>query len=689
MTTKASLPIQRNDDGKSMGKFVRERGVFLFLIPGLVTLFALYAAHSSWIQTIDNFTIDRYFLIRGAYPPMNIAENLPYTRDIVLVELAHPVPRRLLARVLRQLREAKVVALDLMFVDNEAGLQSVEKNQGWYQVEIARWRKEDAVLARAIRQNHNVVLGTWMEQNSVDTKPRLIAGGVIAPQLQYHSFWEHPQDALWLSARYRAHLSVDPEDGVVRRVRMWNDTNSSNNSVPCLGLAAASAYLGVPIPQEGDDKKLSRNLRLGKRHIPLDNEGRMLIDYMGGRESFSYVSNHADYVDVLNFYEPEDFRGKIVILGENSLESKDVVHTPFGAMSGMQVHANIVASLLNPAGPLVAWPFWKTAALTLFCSLLLADMLLLRLPPGANLLFALGEIGALAVMGVWLFIEHRQVMPVGPPVLAIVLTYNAVALYEYQRTRRMLSTLVGRDMFRHMLGRYAPLQLGGTVKEACAVFCDLRGFSKLAAVLSPTLISRILSEYINLLVQIMRDHGGRPVSYQGDGVFVLFEDTRAGEDFTSNAVLAALEFLERFKILQQKLEAEGVTHLDVGVGVAYGPMMIGLVGAKDHMKPDAIGDAVNVAARLQTLSDETGHCILISQDVQVRVSEMISTVYCGSYSVRGRDDPLEVYTVSAPKPARVPTRGEKSSLRWSKHSCGRLLKILRRRHNDNRDKKTN
>lgn len=683
MTAKTSAPNRAAAAvGRTVGRFVLERGVFLLIIPGLVTLFALYAAHWSWIQTLDNFAIDRYFLIRGAYPPVNVAESLPYTRDIVLVELAHPVPRRLLARVLRQLREAKVVALDLMFVDDEAGLEPVEKKQGWYRADIARWHQEDTLLARAIRQNHNVVMGTWMEQNSVDTKPRLIAGGVIAPQLRYHSFWERPKDALWRSARYRAHLSVNPEDGVVRRVRMWHDTSSGANSIPCLGLATAAAYLGVPVSEENGDKvETSRYLRLGKRRIPLDNEGRLLIDYVGGRESFGYVSNHADYMEVLNFYEPEDFRGKIVILGENSLQSKDVVRTPFGTMAGMQVHANIIATLLNPAGPLVEWPFWKTAVLTLFCSLLLADMLLLRLPPGANLLFALGEIGALAVLGVWAFIERRQVMPIGSPLLAIVLTYNAVALYEYQRTRRMLSTFVGRDMFRHMLGRYAPLQLGGTVKEACAVFCDLRGFSKLAAVLPPALISRILSEYVNLLVQIMRAHGGRPVSYQGDGVFVLFEDTQSGEDFAANAVLAALEFLQRFEVLQDKLDKEGITHLEVGVGIAYGPMMIGLVGAKDHMKPDAIGDPVNVAARLQSLSEETGHTILISQDVHVRICETIPTLYCGSYKVRGRDEPLEVYTVFPPRSEDVHLAGERG-MQSVKHLYVRLLRILHHRHPD-------
>lgn len=58
----------------------------------------------------------------------------------------------------------------------------------------------------------------------------------------------------------------------------------------------------------------------------------MLIDYVGGREAFAYVSNHADYAEVLNFYEPEDFRGKIVILGESSLISKDVANTPFEAI---------------------------------------------------------------------------------------------------------------------------------------------------------------------------------------------------------------------------------------------------------------------------------------------------------------------------------------------------------------------
>jgi class 3 adenylate cyclase len=642
-----------------MGRFVFERGIFLLLIPGLVTLFSSYASRWSWIQAVDNFALDRYFLVRGAFPPVDVAEKLPYTRDIILVETSHPVPRRLLARVLRQLREAKVVALDLMFVDNEAGLQPIEKRQDWYSADISRWNQDDAILARAIRQNGNVVLGAWMEKYGVDSKPRRIAGGVVAPQMLYHFFWEHPRNELWKSARYQAHLSVEPENGVVRRVRLWQDIIPGADPTPSLGLAAAAAYLDIPI-SEGDGDKVGapRYLRFGERRIPLDNDGRLLIDYVGGHESFGYVSNHTNYAEVLNFYDPEDFRGKIVILGESSLQSKDVVTTPFGSMAGMQVHANIIATLLNTAGPLLPWPFWKTATLILFSSFLLAALLLLRLPPGANLVFAVAEFGALVVLGAWLFIERRQVLSLGPLLLAIALTYNAVALYEYQRTRKMLSAIVGRDMFGRMLSRFAPLQLGGDVEDACAFFCDLRGFSKLAAVLPPTLMSHILNEYVNLVVQMVRAHGGRPVSFQGDGVFALFEENRTSGDFGSNAVHAALEFLERFELLRDKWNKEGVSHLEVGVGIACGPMMVGLVGTKDHMKPDAIGDPVNIAARLQGLSEETGHAILISKSVHDRIRTTIPTLYCGSYKVRGRDKPLEVFTVFTP-PEKIKTSGEK------------------------------
>ncbi len=674
MTAQTSAPNQVADGvGKRIGRFLLERWVFLLLIPCLVTLLALYATRWSWVQTVDNFAIDSYFHVRGAYPPIDVAEKLPSSRNIVLVETSHPVPRHVLVRVLRQLREAKVVAIDLMLVDQEAGLQAVEKKEEWYQRDIARWRQDDALLSQVIYQNGNVVLGAWMEENSINTEPRLIAGKVVLPQLHYHSFWEYPRDELWKSARYRAHLSVEPEDGVVRRVRLLRD------AIPSLGLAAVAAYDGVPMPEVSSaEVDGQRYLRLGERAIPLDSEGRLMIDYVGGRESFNYVSNHADYSEVLNFYEPEDFRGKIVVLGENSLSSKDVVSTPFGAMSGMQVHANIIATLLNPEGPLVVWPFWKTAVLTLLCSFLLAALLLFRLPPGANLLLALGEICGLAILGAWFFVEHQEVLSIGAPLLAIVLTYNAEALYDYQRTRRMLSTFIGRDMFRRMLGRYTPLELGGTVTDACAVFCDLRGFSKLAAVLPPVLISRILSEYVNLLAQIVRAHGGRPVSYQGDGVFVLFEETRPGENCTANAVRAALEFQQRFQTLQVKWDKEGVMHLEIGVGIAYGPMMVGLVGAKDHMKPDAIGDPVNVAARLQGLSEETGHTILISENVRDRIREIFPTLYCGSHAVRGRDEPLEVFTVFPPTPEDADTASEKW-LDSLKHSYERWQEILNQR----------
>jgi len=101
------------------------------------------------------------------------------------------------------------------------------------------------------------------------------AGEVVAPRLEFQSFWQHPENTLWQSARYRTHLRVEPEDGVVRKVRPWIETDLTAKPLPCLGLAVAAAYLNVPLqPPDDDDETDAPNfLRLGQRRIPLDKQG--------------------------------------------------------------------------------------------------------------------------------------------------------------------------------------------------------------------------------------------------------------------------------------------------------------------------------------------------------------------------------------------------------------------------------
>src|SRR5690606_22129852 len=103
---------------------------------------------------------------------------------------------------------------------------------------------------------------------------------------------------------------------------------------------------------------------------------------------------------------------------------------------------------------------------------------------------------------------------------------NGLALYEYNRTRETLGRFIGRKMVPQALHAFTRLRLGGREQEATAFFCDIRSFMSLAEKMPASAVTELINEYTSTLVNVVQRHGGRPIDYQGDGVFVLFEDVR-------------------------------------------------------------------------------------------------------------------------------------------------------------------
>lgn len=602
-------------------------------------------------EYFDNLPLDTYyFRNRHVTDPRDVANKLPHTKDIILVETSYLMPRPLQAKLLRQFRKAKVVAFDFMFVDQEAELSEEEKPL--FSEEVASWRRETEPLAQAMRQNGNVILGTWQEQDRRSGEQITVEGESekIKARAALQEVWQHPAPMLWNAAHDHAHLHVEP--GVTRHVDLFEATPERT---PALGLAIVAAYLGVS-PQELRKLQVENgDLQLGQHRVPVGHEW-MRIDYVGGREAFESPENHAFYTSILDFHQEEAdeyFEGKIIIIGESSRKSKEILETPAGPMPGMQIHANIAATLLSTRGAAVELPIGQIVLFSLaMCLLLIAP--LLRWPLLASFFAALGLIATTFVLSQWIYSQTHQVLPFSLPLLAIGLTYNATALYEYRRARETLGRFIGQEMVAPTLSLFSRIHLGGHVEEASAFFCDLRGYTALSEKLSPEETTRLITEYTSTLVRVVKRHGGRPIDYQGDGVFVLFEPALAGAEYSRRAILAALELYSELKQLQEKWKAEGIDagKAAVGIGIETGSMMIGLIGAEEHLKPGAIGDAVNVAARVQQLNVTCCTPILLTHTTRKRAGESfcddIGVVLCGIYPIRGRETPIEIYGVRSP-----------------------------------------
>ena len=481
----------------------------------------LWRAQQPLLRSADNLVFDFYFRARGPLAPDKI-DALPQTRDIIVVQSTHQLPRPLLAKLIDKLRLARVVALDFMLVDDQKSFAPDEAH--WYPSEIKRWQQETEVLTRAVRRHGRVILAAWPEENSTqsleprDTTPNL------TPKNLTNLVWRHPPAALWQAARARCHPVIENQGGVARRVNLLQNIappEQTPHNLPCMGLALA-ALSQNQTPQQW--------LRA---HPSFKTEEPMMLDWLGGRDIFGQLSNSIGYTQVLELWEPEDFADKIVIIGEVSRQSKEIVLTPFGETPALQAHATILSTLLDPRGPPRSLALPQLFLLALSGSLLLM-LPILRWPLWTS--FALTGILILALIlgGAWLFATRHLMLAGSAPIAAWILTLNCIALYEYWRTRHTLGRFIGREMVGRTLNPLTELQPGGQEEIATAMFCDLRGYSTLAETLSPAQITRLLNAYTTLLLRVISKHGGRAIDYQGDGVFILFESALAGKAIIPN-----------------------------------------------------------------------------------------------------------------------------------------------------------
>jgi len=612
---------------------------------------ALWQSGWRWMEFLDNIALDAGFNLRGEVDARAVAHDLPQTRGFLLVELDHPLPRPILTELLKKLRLARVVALDLMLPDQEKALSESETSLPAYRAEVARWNRDNRGLAAQIKKSNNVAIAAWPENVRDEAAARR---GVLRTQIG----WVRPAPAIWNAARWHAHVRVEPDaqDGLVRRVSPWQNIAAQKSIrpsfgghpefVPTLGLVAAAASDSLSIKQI-EQSRGAGILRFGKRKIALAADGTMLVDYLGGRRSFEGDENRVMAGRVLEGYEPEDFKGMTVFVGETDMAAKDTFPIAFGDVPGVHIHAAVAATLRSAQGPPGVLPLPLILAIALGASLFLV-VPLLRLPLWSCLLLGIVEIALIFGAAALLFVRGHLVLPPSVPIAAIALTYNGVALYQYARTRATLGRFIGREMLGAALHPLDDLRLGGRTEMATAFFCDLRGYSTFAEHLAPERASRILNSYTQVLVAAVAPFGGRPIDYLGDGVFILFQGARRGKaddpragDHALRAVRAALAAQTA---LRQWQSNESVS-LHAAIAIHCGEMMIGVIGADDNLKLGAIGDAVNVAARVQSLSDRCGYGVLITREVLSRIEGKIAAQRCGDFEVKGRAQAVEVFGV--------------------------------------------
>jgi adenylate cyclase len=451
-------------------------------------------------------------------------------------------------------------------------------------------------------------------------------------------------------------------DGVIRR---YNALASSGGSAfPALGtalLARVQGRDGIPapvVPVGVTGSRVLVGLRIGALEIATDDYGRAPLNYYGSYRDFPTWSA----TDVLNQRIPrQQMEGRIAVVGTTAQGTWDQRVTPFDATApGVITHVTFVDNVLN--GQLLERSQWVVlcevllmTAASVVLALLFSRMSSRAAAPA--LLAVTAVWGGLAVVALR---RYNLVLAIGLPLLQVLGMFLTATTYRFfseerekRKARERFSRFLAPAIVDEVLKKEGSLELGGEKRELTALFADIRGFTTISERLDPHRLLQVLNEYLTPMTDIIvREHQGTLDKYMGDAIMAFWGAPQAQPDHALRACRGALRMLEELGRLQAGWRDQGLPPIDIGIGLNTGPMSVGFVGSRDRFYNYTIlGDAVNLASRLEGANKEYGTRIIIGPATHEQVKAQVVARRLDLVRVKGKREPVRIFELLGLAPA--------------------------------------
>ena len=576
--------------------------VLLALIPGILGLGLLIWPPTSILESNG---LDLLFLLRGARPVPKDICIVAIDEDSFAFRNVDPAgawPRRLHGELVKVLARAgaKAVAFDVLF-DRPGDPE------------------QDAAFQAGLAEAGNVVLGLTVEQVE---DPRFRQMRVIGPT-----------DPLAEAAAAVGDVSLmEDRDGVIRSAWLLHDGR------PSLALAAYEvAGGGASVPHHGSP------------------HGPRLIDYYGPSRTVPTVSLY-QALEPDEYLPPGFFKDKIVFVGASLVaaavpaEAKDSFRTPYrggtrGNTFGVEIHATVAANLLEGRRIIPAPPLLAALMLLLLPVLVTAVFIYLR-PVGAAfalLGLELIPIGVASLVfvrqGIWLPLVIPAVVQLPVAYVTSVIWYYLTTVREREKVRKAFAFYLSPDMIRRITDSPGRLNLGGEEIVGTAMFTDIKGFTSIAEGLTAPDTAALLNDYFSVATGHVFDTGGTLIKYIGDAIFAIWGAPLPMADHAGAACRAAVGMTR----LQRGLGDRPAGRLVTRIGVHTGSMLVGNLGSSQRFDYTAIGDTVNLTARLEGINKTFGTRALASGETLAATDGSLVSRLIGRVQVVGREKPVDVY----------------------------------------------
>ena len=532
----------------------------------------------------------------------------------------------------------------------------------------------DKVLAEAIAKIPTVTAFATQNEDPQRVQPLpsskagfSFAGDNPAQFVERWPYWVTSLPELEAAAAGIAAVNADSDlDGIIRSVALFvlvPDPSTPTPFRPTLAVETLRVAQGASTYQIkssaasgeesfGESTGITR-VRVGKAIVPTTPKGAILL-YDSGHRQERYFS----LADIWNAdFDGSQVAGRIIFIGSSVHGLRDYKPTPIGqALTGIEIHAQIAEQIVS--GTYLHRPDWTLGAEIVLLLVLGLILVILAQKRAAIFGFVVALVGVVGAFGGSYYLFRTQgflLDPLYPAGIAFAV-FVAATLLGYIRTERekayvrgAFSRYVSPALVEQLSQHPERLKLGGELRELTIMFCDIRGFTKLSEGLDPQALTQIINGFLTPMTRVIQAHQGSIDKYIGDCIMAMWNAPVDVEPHGRMAILAAFDMRAELVRINTVFAAEAAktgtkpVQIGMGIGLNSGICCVGNMGSDQRFDYSVLGDTVNVASRLESLSPAYGLDLVIGEETAATVPEF-ALLEIDQVRVKGKSLPIRIYT---------------------------------------------
>lgn len=621
-------------------------------------------------QSLDNRVRDFYFKFRGPEKTSDQIIIIDIDEKSIKELGQWPWERDKIAKVLQNLtkNEAGIIGLDIVFA--EADKTSPSKFAKKWDIKMDNLPDYDLIFAQTVADTPTI-LGYVFDFDSkehLNDAPQIPAI-FIEKSKKYGEFLPQAQGVLTnlqliQDAGYSSGYmnNIPDETGIIRSVPLmikYDDVLYPSLAFEMYRIANNMKKVITTYSPAGIE-----SIKAGSQYINSDRFGRIHLNFRGPFKSYQYISA----IDVYNnTFKKEDVAGKFILIGTSAYGLMDLRSTPMDSViAGVEIHANLIDNLLyNDMLVTPSWAEIANLAIIVFIvfvvlmffsrlsllplSILVMSSLILIMYANYHLLFSF-------------YIILNSIFPIISLLLSLTTILGVNFMFEYRQKEIIKSSFskkVSKQVMDDLLSHPDSNSLDGAEKEITVFFSDVRGFTNISEAMGDAkLLIKFMNQIMEPMTEIIIEENGTIDKYIGDAIMAYWNAPIDVLNHADKAVVASLRQLHALQELNLSLRNEpsfaNVTNMsdknnipivDIGIGLNTGIAIVGEMGSMQRSDYTAIGDPINLGARLESLCKYYNSKLNISNFTKVKLEGKYIYRFLDLVTVKGKTEPIEIWQI--------------------------------------------